>query len=328
MNANASSPPAWATTSHSSGAQRVAGERERRREQHRQRLPRRAGARVEVPLGDLAAPDDPRPRVVRRAGGQEVRERREREAAEHQQPPRPRPGARCDHRSARAERIAAGSSSTGSISAPGSPHSANAAVERGERDVGGRREVARAALEQHLVAREQHPLGGLRRRVVLDAELELVGLELVEPGGAERGEQLEARRAAEAGQREPLEHAREAALRRPVGLAGEAGGLRAGALGPLAVGGDRAGVAGRQLGGLAVLEARRGGGDRVLELGGVGADRARAGRRARSPARGRARSRPPRRARAARAARRRSCSAPARRSASAVARRPGTSGLR
>jgi hypothetical protein len=34
-------------------------------------------------------------------------------------------------------------------------------------------------------------------------------------GRAERGEQVEARRAAEAGQREPLEHAGEAALGRP-----------------------------------------------------------------------------------------------------------------
>src|SRR3712207_8261668 len=44
------------------GRRLVAGERERGREQDRQRLPGRPRARVEVELGDLPPPDDPRPR--------------------------------------------------------------------------------------------------------------------------------------------------------------------------------------------------------------------------------------------------------------------------
>src|SRR5215216_5721564 len=115
-----------------------------------------------------------------------------------------------------------------------------AAVERGERYVAGGRELARAALEQHLVAGQQGALRGLRRGVVLDAQLEHVRVELVQPRGAERGEQLEARRAAEPGQREPLEHTCEAPLRRPVRLAREPCGLGAVARRPLAVRGDRA----------------------------------------------------------------------------------------
>ena len=41
----------------------------------------------EVQVDDLAAPDQPRPRVVGRQLGAEQRERREREAGEHEQPP-------------------------------------------------------------------------------------------------------------------------------------------------------------------------------------------------------------------------------------------------
>ena len=131
----------------------------------------------------------------------------------------------------------------------------------------------------------------------------------------------------EARQREPLEDAGEAALRRPRRLAGERGRLRAGALGPGAVGGGGAGALGRQVGQLAVAPGAAGcssigllqlgrGGEREQErepgrlldvgLGGHLGIRARAARGARWPA----------------------ASAAARRSASAVARRPGTSGLR
>ena len=68
----------------------VAGEAERRREDHRQRLPRRAGRGDQVAVGDLAAPDDPGPRVVGRDRRERQRQRRQREAAEHEQPPRAR----------------------------------------------------------------------------------------------------------------------------------------------------------------------------------------------------------------------------------------------
>ncbi len=62
----------------------------------------------------------------------------------------------------------------------------------------------RAALEQHPVTRDEQPLGREGGGVVLD-QVQAVGLERVDVGGAERGQQVVAHRAGEAGEREPLE---------------------------------------------------------------------------------------------------------------------------
>ena len=210
----------------------------------------------EVAVQDLAAPDDPRPRVVgrdaRATAGSASRARGSRAAA----PATGGPG------SARRRRVAVGVAGRRSSSAPaaarhcrpraaatpssGSPVQRVAgrapdgepAVERGQRQARGVGELARAALEQQTVSRDERALGGERGRVVLD-EVHRVGGERVAARGAEHGEQVEARGAVEAGQREPLEHAAEAALGRPARLAGERGLLRAGALRPRLVGLDR-----------------------------------------------------------------------------------------
>ena len=85
-----SSAPARAIHSHSIGASVRAEERERRGEQHRQRLPRRPALGHEVEVHDLAAPHDPGPRVVGGRGREQQRERREGEAADdHRQHRRP-----------------------------------------------------------------------------------------------------------------------------------------------------------------------------------------------------------------------------------------------
>ena len=60
----------------------AAEQRERRGQQHRQRLPRRAVDGRQIEVQDLAAPDDPRPRVVRRSRGDEEGQRGEGEHAE------------------------------------------------------------------------------------------------------------------------------------------------------------------------------------------------------------------------------------------------------
>ena len=57
----------------------VAEEREDGGEQDRQRLPRRAGVGVQLELDDVAAPLDPRPRVVARRRGVEQRQRGQRQ---------------------------------------------------------------------------------------------------------------------------------------------------------------------------------------------------------------------------------------------------------
>ena len=61
----------------------AAEERERRGQQDRQRLPRRARRRSKVEVQDLPAPDDPGPRVVRRRRRDEEGQRGEREDREH-----------------------------------------------------------------------------------------------------------------------------------------------------------------------------------------------------------------------------------------------------
>ena len=53
----------------------AAEQRERRGQQHRERLPRRAIDGRQIEVQDLATPDDPRPRVVRRRRGNEEGER-------------------------------------------------------------------------------------------------------------------------------------------------------------------------------------------------------------------------------------------------------------
>ena len=58
---------------------RVAERGEQRREEHGQRLPRRAGVGVQVEVDDLAAPLDPRPRVVARGRRVEQRQGGQRE---------------------------------------------------------------------------------------------------------------------------------------------------------------------------------------------------------------------------------------------------------
>ena len=163
--------------------------------------------------------------------------------------------------------MAAGHSSGGSSSIAGSSHQAKPRSSAASGTSTARARSRAAALEQHPVAGEQRALGALRGGVAVGAERERLRHELVEPGGAEHGEQVEALRAREAGDGEALEHAGEAAAGRPVGLAREAGDLRAGALRPLAVG-----LGGRALGlgqvrRDAVVPARGGGRDGVLQRG-------------------------------------------------------------
>ena len=77
--------------------------------------------------------------------------------------------------------------------APGVPQTASAAVERGERqpqrlgELGARRSSSSGSPET------SSALGGERGRVVLEAEEQLARGELVAAGGAERGQQVEAR---------------------------------------------------------------------------------------------------------------------------------------
>ena len=118
-----------------------------------------------------------------------------------------------------------------------------------------------------------------------------VGLERVDVGGAERGQQVVAHAArVKPGQREPLEDAAEAALRRPALLARERGLLRAGALDPRAVGGGGLRLGRGQRGEVAVVLPRRA---RLVDHRRSARARARAGRRATSPARCRASRRSP-----------------------------------
>ena len=73
----------------------VAEQRERRREEDRQRLPRRPARSCEVEVRDLAAPDDPRPRVVgrRRTGRAATAPRARGRRARAARPGRAGPGA-------------------------------------------------------------------------------------------------------------------------------------------------------------------------------------------------------------------------------------------
>jgi len=61
---------------------RVAGKRQRRGEQDRQRLPGRPARRVELEVGQLAPPDEPRPGVVDGLVGEQQRQHGERQAGE------------------------------------------------------------------------------------------------------------------------------------------------------------------------------------------------------------------------------------------------------
>ena len=256
-------PPARATTSHSSGAPSSPARLNGVVKMHRQRLPRRAGRGDQVAVGDLAAPDDPRPRVVGRDDGSSRLRRRQREAAEHQQPPRARlrrrrrsrlgrrreplehargagasavRGASAMLTEPRAAATPGAGSTVRSTCSPGVPHTARPRSSAAIGSVGGVRQILRAALEQHPVAGDEQrawrrassrrPRRSARRRP-----------ERVEAGGAERGQQVVAGGAGEAGEREALEDAIEAALRRPDRLARERVFLRAGARDPGAVGG-------------------------------------------------------------------------------------------
>ena len=175
----------------------VAEQRERRREQHRQRLPRRALERDEVDVQDLAAPDDPRPRVVGRRRHRQQRQGADRQAAEDSSVMAPAaPGRAHARRCARRTRprgdglaLTAARAPRGSRPAPrrrgrrarrGAPVS-EPAVERGERHAARVGELARAALEQQPVAGHEDPLRGLGGRVLPAAELQLVGASSYRP---------------------------------------------------------------------------------------------------------------------------------------------------
>ena len=83
----ASSPPARAITSHRSGAASSPNSANGVVKSTGSGFHDGPAGRAEVEVGDLAAPDDPRPRVVGRARRAEQRQRREAEAGEHEQPP-------------------------------------------------------------------------------------------------------------------------------------------------------------------------------------------------------------------------------------------------
>jgi len=58
----------------------ITGERQRRRDHHGQRLPRRPARRIEAEMGQLASPDEPRPRIVDGLVGDQQRRRSEADA--------------------------------------------------------------------------------------------------------------------------------------------------------------------------------------------------------------------------------------------------------
>ncbi len=119
-------------------------------------------------------------------------------------------------------------------------------VEGLDRDADAGGEVARAALQQQRIADAEHALGGDDRRVERVAgELQRPRAHLEDAEAAERHQQLEARGAAEARQRQALEGAIEAPLLGPRGIADEGLRLRAGALGPRAIGQQGRGAARR-----------------------------------------------------------------------------------
>ncbi len=172
------------------------------------------------------------------------------------------------HCSPSAARVAAEGSAARSM-APGCVPHREAAVERGERQLARVGQIARAALQQPGVAGHEQPLGGQRGRILVGAELQLPGLQLVQAGGAERGQQVEAPGADEAGQREPLVDPGEAPHRVPPRLALERGGLGSRATRPRAVGVGGPAQRGGQVLGDAVRPRRRRVEQRALEVGRV-----------------------------------------------------------